>query len=363
MIALGTAFLAALAVAWTIVWATYGFQARGHPPDALDADVAAIIEDHLKAHPRLRGGLQVAAAFPVAPQAYLEGLTYMHARSGIRSAYLLGERSLTGFTQFFPIAFLVKTPLPVVLLLLPGIAAIMLWGAGLAWGRRCVAVGTLTYVAVSLLMPLNIGQRHLAPLYPFIFIVIGALAPWLSDSRSWAGRMGLLLAAWYVGSWAFITPHYLAYFNELTLGPARGDRVLADSNIDWGQDVGRLARWAHAHGVLRLPYAHFGFARPQSYGLTPFISLPGYSLVPPDDRLEEWTLRDLAGRDVEFVAIHVTNLRGVYLPDTMRVAGRDEAVGQHYYKDFWPLEPVARIGYSINVYRNPWRRTGARGGS
>jgi len=175
--------------------------------------------------------------------------------------------------------------------------------------------------------------------------------------------MGLLLAAWYVGSWAFITPHYLAYFNELTLGPAHGDRVLADSNIDWGQDVGRLAAWARAHGVARLPYAHFGTARPQSYGLAPFISLPGSSIVPLDDRLEQWSLRDLAERDVEFVAIHVTNLRGVYLPDTMRVAGREEVIGQHYYKDFWPLEPVARIGYSINVYRNPWQRSGTRGGS
>jgi len=38
-------------------------------------------------------------------------------------------------------------------------------------------------------------------------------------------------------------------------------------------------------------------------------------------------------------------------------------IGQHYYKDFWPLEPVARIGYSINVYRNPWQRSGTRGGS
>jgi len=37
--------------------------------------------------------------------------------------------------------------------------------------------------------------------------------------------------------WQTVAPHYLAYFNELAGGPANGFKELADSNLDWGQDL------------------------------------------------------------------------------------------------------------------------------
>ena len=351
-------YVLVIGLALCVVWGVYGFRyaASAEPGLHLNAVDAAILRDYLRQHPALDQVMQQVKAHHWLPETYLDGFAYLAARSGERSAYLLGERSMAGFPFYFPIAFLVKTPLPMVLLTVPAIAALLLGGAARSWARRCIGVASLVYLGVSLAASLNIGQRHLLPLYPFLFIAVGSLAPWVdgTTARNWP-RFSLL-AAWYVIAWASISPHYLAYFNELSLGPARGDRILADSNLDWGQDVKGLGQWVSEHGVTLLPYAHFGTTRPQYYGITPFISLPGASIVPRDDRAAEWTLEDLEAGRAEYVAIHVTNLRGVYLPDTMTVDGRLRSVGKDYYRRFIDLEPVARIGYSINVYRNPWYR-------
>lgn len=364
-VALAGMFVIVLGVALCIVWGVYGFrfEAYAEPGRHLDASVAAHLTTFLRQHPWLGAALDMARAHRLLPESYLDGFTYLAARSGGRAAYLLGERSMSGFPFFFPIAFAVKTPLPVVLLALPAVASLLLGGPERSWTRRCLGVGALTYLGVSLAASLNIGQRHLLPLYPFLFIAIGSLAPWIDGRQARQWLRYALLATWYVAAWVSITPHYLAYFNELALGPAHGDRILADSNLDWGQDVKALGQWVRHRGITTLPYAHFGTSRPQYHGIDPFISLPGASTVPPEDRAEEWTLADLAAGRAEFVAIHVTNLRGVYLPDTMTVAGRRHAVGKDYYQQFVDQEPVARIGYSINVYRNPWYRTPGREGA
>jgi len=52
-----------------------------------------------------------------------------------------------------------------------------------------------------------------------------------------------------------VSPHYLAFFNELAGGPGSGHRVLVDSNLDWGQDLKGLRNWMSDHGVSKSLYA------------------------------------------------------------------------------------------------------------
>ena len=332
----------ALAVAFLVVWLSYGFRysRAPEPSAALEASVAGHIDAYRAAHPLAARVVDGVASRRLLPEGYLTGFTYAAARSGERSSYLLGAHSLSGFRYFFPVAFLVKTPLALLVALIPALA-LLGRDKRRRWGTLCVTVAVCSYAAAALASNLNIGHRHLLPVYPFLFVTLGALAPWRQRPRARIVLGGLGL--WYCGAWLFITPHYLAYFNELSLGPKHGDQVLVDSSIDWGQDVKALGRYVTQHGITRLPYAHFGTASPTYYGIRPFIALPGYSLLPPEERSEVWTIDDLKQGKAEYVAIHVTNLRGVYLYE-----------GTDYYKDFWGLEPVARIGYSINVYRNPW---------
>jgi hypothetical protein len=141
------------------------------------------------------------------------------------------------------------------------------------------------------------------------------------------------LALWYAGGTLSQHPYYLAYFNELDGGPRNGWRLLVDSNLDWGQDLKRLAEWARANHVESLKLSYFGSADPAYYGIEA-EALPGYT-SPHAARI---TRQILPG---DTVAVSATNLQGVYLDPEDRPL----------MEKLRGLQPVARIGYSIFVYR------------
>ncbi len=85
-----------------------------------------------------------------------------------------------------------------------------------------------------------------------------------------------MLALWYAAGTLRNHPHHLAYFNEIAGGPANGYRHLVDSNLDWGQDLKRLAAWATRAGSPPLKLSYFGSADPAYYGLVS-EALPGYT--------------------------------------------------------------------------------------
>jgi hypothetical protein len=90
-------------------------------------------------------------------------------------------------------------------------------------------------------------------------------------SVAWAryrlGRIFIVVAVmWLVCANLWIHPHYLAYFNEFIGGPSRGHLYLTDSNIDWGQDLKRLAKYAKEHPTENIKLAYFGSADPTKYG-------------------------------------------------------------------------------------------------
>jgi hypothetical protein len=61
--------------------------------------------------------------------------------------------------------------------------------------------------------------------------------------------------------------HHLAYFNELAGGPDGARRILLDSNLDWGQDLGRLKTFLARRGVERICLGYFGHVDPAVYGI------------------------------------------------------------------------------------------------
>jgi len=60
---------------------------------------------------------------------------------------------------------------------------------------------------------------------------------------------------------------YLSYFNLIAGGAQGGHRWLADSNLDWGQDLPRLAGWIRASGEPCVRLAYFGSDEPDHYGI------------------------------------------------------------------------------------------------
>ena len=256
------------------------------------------------------------------------------------SAFLLGENRTHGWWYYFPVAFALKTPLPTLLLLAVSLGVVACscpWRTALRlsdvrrWGPPVLF--PLIYGITTLFSPLNIGYRHLLPLLPFLYILIGHLGNRLRTLRSaFRGVLSVLLA-WLAISTLLIAPHYLAYFNELAGGPKGGWRYLADSNTDWGQGYKDLARFQKERGLGQVRLSTFlPSYDPAIYGvayepLTPMLGttppiFPSRFHPPPGDYV-----------------ISATTLDGIPLADP------------EMYDWFRKREPDARIAHVLFYYR------------
>jgi hypothetical protein len=246
------------------IWAGYRFAVgplvprdAGSPPAA---SAAAAPLDRL-AH---------AEIFP-AP-ALFQGLGQLAAknRAGHKS-YLLGEVRTTGWWYFFPVALAVKSPLP--FLLLAGAGLILGWRGPSGTERRRrlePAAIALAILLVCLPSRINIGVRHVLPMYPFLAMVagIGVVGLWRARRVRLAGSaLAVLLVGWQVTGSARAHPDYLAWFNELA--GSRPERILVDSDLDDGQDLDRLADTLRARRIQSIALAYAGSATVAEHGLPP----------------------------------------------------------------------------------------------
>jgi hypothetical protein len=128
-------------------------------------------------------------------------------------------------------------------------------------GTLCVAAGAAAILAVGMASTINIGIRHILPVYPFLAILAASLFAEPRRGGKWGGGLravGLVLLAGHVVESARAHPDYVAYFNEIAAG--REHEFLADSNLDWGQDMKRLARYAREHDAYPLHVADIALA-------------------------------------------------------------------------------------------------------
>jgi hypothetical protein len=164
-------------------------------------------------------------------------------------------------------------PLLLVCALVAGLATRRCLGDGLAWRRIFYRVTPLItlfaiYWFAALTSHLNIGHRHLLPIYPVLFIAAGALGTWMTSRRWMYVATVVVLLGWHVTESVRVAPHFLAYFNQLAGGPANGWRHLVDSSLDWGQDLPSLKTWLTRHGDGEPVFlAYFGTGEPDYYGI------------------------------------------------------------------------------------------------
>jgi hypothetical protein len=136
------------------------------------------------------------------------------------------------------------------------------------------------YAAFSLTSNLNIGHRHLLPLYPPVFVLAGAAGAWLSRRTARIAAVVAVLLVWHIAESLAVWPSYLTYFNELAGGPSNGYKHLVDSSLDWGQDLPTLHDWLHdnnlENGTPPVYLLYFGTGRPEYYHINATL-LPGFS--------------------------------------------------------------------------------------
>lgn len=241
--------IAALAAAIVVVWAGYQFtfaplstfrSVTMPPPETLSPALAWLYTHVPLPAPQFFGGMVI--------------LHYYNAAG--RAAYLLGEVRQSGWWYYFPVLFFFKTPLPFQFLAFFG--AIRRRGTDLA-------ITTLALMASVFPSSINIGIRHILPLYPLLCVVaaLGAAALW---EKRRARIVAIAALGWLFAGTALAHPDYLAWFNEAA--GRHPERIAVDSNLDWGQDMLRLARLARARKldavaldcVSAMPFERHGVA-------------------------------------------------------------------------------------------------------
>jgi len=177
---------------------------------------------------------------------------------------------------------------------------------------------------VCLPSKVNVGVRHILAIYPFLALSVGAGAGalWKMARPRWIGPAIVVgLMAWHVSaSWA-AHPDYLAYFNELA--GRHPERILVDSDLDWGQDLLRLVEELRARHVERVAIAYNGSADLSRHGLPPFQRLVSHQPTTGWIAISEMLLKTGDGPPYDGFA--------------------------------WleAYEPVARVGRSIRLYYVP----------
>jgi hypothetical protein len=277
--------VAAGVIAVAVLWACYGFRYRARPAGWGLAPPLAGYVQQLK--PMEAKGISLLAEWHVLPESYLYGLTDVRGLAAWFPTYVLGKVHSNGVWYYFPVAFAVKSTLALFGFLL--LAAWAITTRRLKGGREILflTVPPLFHLAVAMSAGLNIGVRHILPLYVF-FSVLVAGAAWalIRQNRRWAYVVGALLVAHVVSS-AACFPNYMAYANELWGGPSNTYRYLSDSNTDWAQQLKSVKKYLDARGVNDCWFAYFaaGVVPPNAYGI-PCKTLPtvdGMWLDEPSD--------------------------------------------------------------------------------
>jgi 4-amino-4-deoxy-L-arabinose transferase-like glycosyltransferase len=204
--------------------------------------------------------------FPSDPLFYVKAVLLAPTLRGDNDLYfLMGQSRLWGFWYYFPVAYLIKTPVPM-LLLLP-LACWHWYKRGGGWFREAFVLlpGLAYFGLISALAP-DIGIRYLIPAFPLLFIFVSRTAPLFTKSRVGA-IAGIALAVWYLSTPVRFFPDYLSYFNELVGGPRHGIEYLDDSNVEWGHQLKRIKRYLDEHPEDRPKLLYFTTGRPDYYGI------------------------------------------------------------------------------------------------
>jgi len=232
---------------------------------------------------------------------FFDGLhdVWDHNEKG-HASYILGERHHFGVWYFFPVTLGVKTPLATILLIV--------WAVCVAWRReRLRLAAPVAYcaaiLAIAMSSRINIGVRHVLPLYVGVAVIGGAAAAAALARRPAAGRWAawtapvlFALFGWQVVSGALAHPDYISYTNEITRGHA--ERFVAESDLDWGQDMHRVGDFLKKVGATEVTFTPYnvtyldaGHAFPKVTYSNWYHASPGWNVV----SLSGWEVFDHPG--------------------------------------------------------------------
>lgn len=333
--------LAIALVSYAILWAFYGFRYAARPAGLSLLPTLPHFVQTLP-HPWERSVVLFLAHWHLLPEAYLFGWAKLPIDQLAHPAYLLGRIYPTGTWTYFPVALVIKSSLTLLLLL---VALPFLSRRAQPWHRPWqrsalfLAAPALLILLASMTSRLDIGVRHILPMYPFLVVLAAVAAAALIRSS----RLGAVAVAALLLFQAFSSlhayPDYLPYANEAWGGPSRSYRWLSDSNVDWGQQIKEVNGYLTRNGVRDcwMAYSMPGDV-PTYYGV-PCKPLPtGFAMTTQTPQ--------------PAIPSHIS---GTVLVSATDVSGVDWGVGtDNPYARFRTATPDAMIGDTMLVFHGDY---------
>ena len=326
-------FFAIVVLSVVVLWAFYGFRYTARPAGvAFSTSVAGYAEPlpHFES-----AGVVAVSRLHLLPESYLVGLVDVKLMSIAYPTFLLGKVYPHGLWYYFPLVILIKTTLGLLLLIaLATFAA----ASGMVTRHRELFYSLappIFYLAVAMMSGMNIGARHLLPMYAFVIIFAAAAAATLAGmNRRWAILCSVLIVA-HVLSSLLVFPNELAYANEASGGPGNLHNLLSDASVDWAQQLLQVKQWQDRHPDQECWFAYFArpVIDPGVYGIrchalpTADTQWGGVGLVPPS----------ITGT----VLISAGDLSGCEWPSGLL----------NPYRSFQSLHPNLAIDDSVFVYQ------------
>jgi hypothetical protein len=321
--------------AWSFLWAVYGFRYAARPGQLVMIPTLAQYAATLT--PLKHSVITFFAKHHLFPEGYLYGWTDIMVRTTDQPTMVFGHIFPTGQWFFFPGVFLIKSTLTLLILLL------LVPFAGVFERRREFLFFTLPaafFMGVAIASMLNLGVRHILPIYPFCIVMAGAAAAVLA-ARSLTGRVviGALLVLMAVSS-LHAFPDYLAYSNEAFGGPAKTWRMVNDSNDDWGQGLKWTKTYMDQHPTSDCWFDYFDpLVDPAYYGI---------HCKPLTSSFDFW-LSPLMGKGLPSLPSTITGTVYISAADACGLYWGPGSLNP--YSSIVERRPDAEIGNVILVYR------------
>jgi hypothetical protein len=250
------ASLAAIAaISLMVLWSLYGFRYAARPSDlSLNPPLAEFAK---RMGNNSSAIVLQTAHWHLLPESYLYGLVDISSQSTLPT-FIFGKYYPAAQWFYFPSVFIVKSTLAFLVFCCLAPLGVVLWGKQFRREMLFLVIPPVIYLAVAMSSAVNLGLRHLLPVYPFLIILV-SFAAWNMGKRHRAlAALVAALVVCHVASSVRAFPNYIPYANELWGGPVKTHELLTDSNVDWGQGLKAMKQYIDEHQIKNCWFAYFG---------------------------------------------------------------------------------------------------------
>jgi 4-amino-4-deoxy-L-arabinose transferase-like glycosyltransferase len=330
---LAGALVAITTLAWIVLWSLYGFRYAARPAAlSVNPTLTEFARQMQLGH---SDALLKIAQWHLLPESYLYGVANIYAQGALPTV-LFGKYYSEAQWFYFPAIFLVKSTLAFLVLCLLAPFCAALWGKSLRREILFLVVPAAIYLAVAMNSGFNYGVRHLLPVYPFLIVLIGIGAWELSRRHRALAWAVAALVLFHAASSLRAFPDYIPYSNRLWGGSQNTFRILADSNVDWGQGLMEVKAYLEERNIKDCWLAYFASVAVD----VSYYGIPCRPLPTSYTELKGWPAPVIPAEVDGPVLISATEIAGVYW----------RADWANPYLPFRKRAPSAVIAGSILVY-------------